>query len=143
MAVFRPFIFGDRGIKVIKLFGGFFGAALFFYKFVPSFSAEEFRFLCSRGISLWDFSHSATVYIKLTEYRWWIRLWKDSDGTISIELPSGLVPSYWHLVKTGDKFQIYDFRGDFQGDFSTLSNKLYIDNSPEGSFEGTCKRIAR
>jgi len=111
--------------------------ALFF--FAANFSTTESSFQCSGEITNNNISQPSTVYIKLTEYRPWVR--SDSDGSLNWELPNEWVGYFGHIEKVGDQFQIYETypQKTFKGTFSTLSQTLAIDlEAPFGFFDGTC-----
>ena len=56
-----------------------------------------------------------------------------------MEMPNSFVDYFGHVVRVGDRYQIFDFNKDLKGNFSTLSNAL-AQSTPAGFFEGTCTR---
>ena len=69
-------------MRLLKYLGALAVVALLLFVFVANFSAVESRFQCPGEISSKDGSHPVTVYLKLEEYRWWVRLWSESDAAI-------------------------------------------------------------
>jgi hypothetical protein len=83
------------------------------------------------------------VFVKLSEYRWFVRLWSTSDGAMWTEVPNELYGFYPRLQSIGDNYQIFsDLQGgNPAGQFSTLSNALRLNMIGEGEFEGICQKI--
>lgn len=112
---------------------------LFF--FAANFSAAESNSQCSGEISFDGTTRPMTLYLKLTEYRPWVGLWSDSDGSITIEIPNEWVEYYGHIEEVGDQLQIYETypQKTLKGNLSMLSKALAVDlGSPFGFFDGTC-----
>jgi hypothetical protein len=90
------------------------------------------------------------VFLKLSEYRWWVGLWsKDSEGNLWVEFRRDIdgisnVPmfatSYYSKVDyVADNVHVYEENGKSPvAHLSLLSKKLTI-NTPYGFFDGTCK----
>jgi len=127
-------------MKLIKYFGAFVVIAILLFLSVASFSSVESRYQCSREISSHDNYQPATIYMKLQEYRWWVSLWSDSDGSVWLEVPNITLEYFEHVVEVGDQLQIYDYQKTPKGYFSTLSKSLAV-TTPVWSFDGTCKEI--
>jgi len=124
---------------------GLIGLILLFL-FVANFSARETNFQCIGEISYEANTRPLTVYMRLTEYRPWVNLWNDSDGTINLEAQAELrlFEYYGHIDQSGDLLHIYETYPNkaLRGNFSKLSKKLAIDlGSPFGFFEGNCAVI--
>lgn len=129
-------------MKLLKYLGALLVAAIGLFLIVVNFSASETRFQCSGKISSHGNSQQATIYMKLHEYRWWVGLWGDSDGSVWLEVPNRTFEYFEHVVEVGDQLQIYDYERNIKGNFSSLSKTLFITTSV-WSFDGTCKRVAK
>ena len=82
----------------------------------------------------------ATVFMTLTEYRWWVKLWGgESDGNVIIEAPAeGIYQYFGDLRKVGDSTRhIYDSFGGLKGAYYKVSQYLSVDTS-SGFFDGDC-----
>ena len=128
-------------MKLIKFAGTLVVAALLLFLFVVYFSSVESRFQCSGDISSQGSSQPATIYMKLNEYRWWVGLWSDSDGSVWLEIPNRALEYFEHVVEVGDQLQIYEQKTP-RGHFSTLSKNLAV-TTASWSFDGTCKKIEK
>ena len=119
-------------MKFVKYLGFF--LIVFFLLFVIFilFSAVKSRFQCPGQYSLnRGGTRSTTLYIKLHQYRWWVRLylycvWSNSNGSLWIEIPNEYVYVYIvnyfaNIDKAGDQLQIFDYDNKFKGNFSTLT----------------------
>lgn len=116
------------------------GAALFL--FVVNFSAVEGRFECVGTITRAGNAVPSTVYIKVTEYRWWVHLWSESDGSLWLEIPGALVRYYATIKRYGDQLHILDGPDSLpHGAFSTLSNTLDLGIADE-FINAKCSRIS-
>lgn len=130
-------------MKLWKYLGAFLVAALGLFLIVVNFSAVETRFQCSGELSSHGNSQKAILYMKLNEYRWWVGLWSDSVGDVTLEVQNRpLVDRFGNIEKNGDLFQIYDYEKRPQGYFSILSKTLAITTS-RLSFDGTCKHVEK
>ena len=69
-------------MKLLKYLGAFLVAALGLFLFVVNFSAVETRFQCSGEIASQNTRQQTTIFMKLDEYRWWVGLWSESDGSV-------------------------------------------------------------
>ncbi|MDP3771982.1 MAG: hypothetical protein Q8Q94_01230 [bacterium] len=125
--------------KSLKYVGsGVLGIVVLFF-FAANFSEVESSFQCSGEISLNGTTRPMTVYMKLTEYRPWVR--SDSNGSINLEIPNEWVEYYGHIEEAGDQLQIFETypQKTLKGNFSKLSKTLAIDLEPPfGFFDGTC-----
>ena len=129
-------------MKLLKFLGAFLVVAIGLFLFVVNFSALETRFQCPGEISSNGKSQQVTVYMKLHEYRWWVGLWSDSDGSVWLEVPNSSLEYFERVVEVGDQLQIYDYQKNPKGYFSSLSKTLAITTSV-WSFDGTCKRVGK
>ena len=130
-------------MKLLKYLGALAVVALLLFAFVANFSAVESRFQCPGEISSKDGSHPVTVYLKLEEYRWWVRLWSESDAAIHIEIPNAYVDYFGNVKKVGDQYQVFDAAKSLRGNFSALSKTLAIQlpiKLKTDFFDGTCKK---
>ena len=108
---------------------------------IANFSEIKSSFKCPGQHSLDGNTQSKTIYIKLTQYRPWVGLWSDSNGSVNLEIPNEWVGYYGHMEKVGDNLQIFDTypQKTLKGNFSLLSKTLAIDlESPYGFFDGLC-----
>lgn len=120
--------------KLAVLFVGFILVVL-------NFSGTESKFKCNGEALINGKSQKSSVFIKLHEYRWWVGLWNDSDGSIWLEAPKVTLAYFDNLNDSGNQIQIYE-RDNLRGYFSKLSNTLEI-HDPDISFTGTCKAIEK
>ncbi|MBW9266757.1 MAG: hypothetical protein K1563_01225 [Candidatus Thiodiazotropha sp. (ex. Lucinisca nassula)] len=107
---------------------------------VTNFSSVTTEIACSGEISTSNSGEPATLHAAIAEYRWWVGLWSDSDGDMTVEIPNQVSDYYGHLVKIGNQIQIHLAPGDIKGQYSMLSKSLNLE-LPTGSFEGECKKI--
>lgn len=107
------------------------------YLIVVNFSATQTRYRCEGKFTQGDQSEPMTLFFKLDSYRWWVGLWSDSEGAVSIEVPNVWVEYFSRVRKVGDQLQIRDMQDQLKGNFSTLSNAIAI-TIPTGIFEGDC-----
>lgn len=130
-------------MKLLRYTGASLVAAFGLFLFVAYFSAVETRFQCSGELSYDSNPQKATLYIKLNEYRWWVGLWTDSVGSITLEVQNKpLVDSFVRMEKIGDQLLIYDYEKRPQGYFSTLSKTLAVTTS-RWSFDGICNYVEK
>ena len=130
-------------MKLLRYAGALLIAAFGLFLTVVYFSAVETRFRCSGEFSSDGNLQKATLYVKLNEYRWWVGLWRDSVGDITLEVQSKpLVNQFVSLEKNGDLLTIYDREKRPQGYFSTLSRTLAVTTS-RWSFDGTCNHVEK
>ncbi|MDG4885349.1 hypothetical protein [Mesorhizobium sp. WSM4884] len=118
------------------------GAIALFW-LVANFSAVESRFQCDGQVAVQGKRQPMTLYMKLEEYRPWVRLWSDSDASLNLEAPSQWVDYYEHLEAIGDQLQIYETypQKALRGNFSRLSKTLALDLKVGGLFDGECKTM--
>lgn len=129
-------------MKLLKYLGAFLIAAIGLFLFVVNFSAVEKRFQCFGEISSQNTRQQATIFMKLHEYRWWVGLWSESDGSVWLEVPNRALEYFERVVEVGDQLQIYDYQRNPKGYFSSLSKTLAITAST-WSFDGTCKKVEK
>ena len=62
--------------------------------------------------------------MKPHEYMWWVGLWQDSDGDVTLEVESKPIIDYFtHVIGNGELLLINDYQKHPQGYFSTLIKK--------------------
>jgi hypothetical protein len=110
--------------------------------FAVKFSTVESRYECKSTITFNGTTRPAVVYLKITEARWWARLWSDSDGDMNLEIPNEFVDYFSHIKEVGDQLQIFDHRGNLVGTYSSLSGALML-KTTRGLIEGKCVRIEK
>jgi hypothetical protein len=123
-----------RGLGICALASGVF--------VIFAFSTTESVFRCDGQIV--GERQPATLFMTLTEYRWWFRLWNESDGIVVIEAPKEGLPqqSYAAIKSVGNSMRrISENFGKnssgLHGVFYKVSRYLALD-TPRGHFEGTC-----
>ena len=92
-----------------------------------------------------------TLFIRLTQYRWW-RVTADVAGVLHLEIPGSTpvsprtdlfaikrISSHLNLYRWPKAGEIGDFTGSGQGQFSTSSNSLFLNISDDEQFRGGCK----
>ena len=111
------------------------------FVFIANFSTTEYRYECKGAFKTEKKQYEdSTIYIKVSDYRFWVDIWSDSDANLNIEIPNRHVGYYSHLKETGDQLQIYDVDKNLKGNFSKLSKTLAL-QTYLGFFDGTCKKI--
>jgi len=110
------------------------------------FMTHEQRYECAGEYSTSEGKHPAKVFIKLVMYRWWVKLWSDSDGHLFLEIPSRRPGyDYYAVVKKGGELLHINERRDgtgWHGTLSRISDELTIQLSPYGNlFKGSCRSI--
>ncbi len=94
-------------------------------------------------------SESETAYVQLNEYRWWVRLWSDSNGNAKMQTDRRAMSEYIsHIVKIHDgrlalySFHDYDFAanrvGKFRGGYRAANGEITVEFLTETIFIGTC-----
>jgi len=116
---------------LVALIGGF---------FLMAGTARESRFRCEGRFDSGPFSQPMTVFLKIAEYRWWIGLWSDSNGSVWVEVPTEWVDYAPRVADLGELIQFYGLRNEAKGQYSKLSQLLSYER-PNGVFEGNCKAI--
>jgi hypothetical protein len=109
---------------------------------IANFSEKEQRYECSGNTTGPQARADLKLYLKTTEFRWWIKLWGESQGTVWVELPREFTYSFGHVKIAGEKWDIYKDITPRQltGDFSTLSRALAIELGQE-VFRGQCRPL--
>ncbi len=124
-------------MKVAKYLGLLLITIVGLFLFVANFSEVASNYECTGEISAGENKHSISLFIVLVDYRWWVRLWTDSDGRVHLEYPDQLLGNFFHVVKVGNHRHIFDSPNELKGNFSTLSKTLAL-QTPFGFFDGKC-----
>jgi len=111
--------------------------ALFF--FVVNFSAARTSYQCTGELTENGTAQPTTVFITIEEYRPWVGLWSDSDGSMKLEIPNVIHKYYPRVERVGEQRQIY--QEGLVGNFSTLSKTLALDIEFFGFFDGNCQSV--
>lgn len=134
-----------RGDFALKIFGLLGIVTVLLYLIAANFSAVESRFECEGQIMAGSDPEPLEIYVKLQEYRWWVDLWSDSDGSMFIEVPNKSLEYISHIKRVGNQLQLFDGHsaGDLslKGNFSTLSRSMAIRVADAGFFDGTCSLV--
>jgi hypothetical protein len=109
---------------------------------IANFSEKEQRYECSGSTTGPQARADLKLYLKATEFRWWVKLWSESRGAVWIELPREFAYSFSHVRISGDKWDIYNDSTSRQlkGEFSTLSRALALEVGQD-VFEGQCRLL--
>jgi len=105
-----------------------------------NFSERRIVLTCKGETTIAEQSEPDTLYAALNEYRWWVGLWSDSDGSLRVESSDGMLLYYDYLKGSYPIVRI--FYGDsgkleFKGSYSKLSNSLTLVMGG-AVFDGTC-----
>jgi hypothetical protein len=112
------------------------------YLFLVYFSATETRLACDGTMTSKGTGTASKVFVRLQDYRWWVKLWSTSEGSLWLEVPNTTVEYYPRLSVAGDQLQIFNSAGKLQGQLSKLSFALNL-STPAGLFEGSCSELPR
>jgi len=130
-------------MKIIKSILIVFTSLIALFFGLAYFSASESRFECRGVVSEQGVESPATVFLKLTRYRWWVGLWGDSWGSAWIEVPSETVIYISQITDAGDLLSFWEPKDKFRGNFSTLSNTLGLGIYDGRVFDGTCTGVGQ
>jgi hypothetical protein len=112
---------------------------------LANFSSTDTIFRCEGKLGEQAETRPATLFMTLTEYRLWVRLWSKSDGMVLIEAPKEGIPyepylgvsnvgnSARHIYADSDAESLKGLRGAYY----KVSGYLMLDTS-QGHFEGNC-----
>ena len=128
-------------VKALKVLGITLIALVLLFVFAANFSEVETRYKCEATITSEHGSQKETIYLKLSEYRWWVGLWSDSDGMLMLESTDGFMSLFTQLEDNGEKLFIFDDEKRVVGSYSKLSGNLDLDTS-RGYIEGPCLEIS-
>ena len=85
-------------------------------------------------------NNETKVYLKHSEYRWWVSLWSDSIGMMWIEVPNKTVDVSTELRDGGNLIRLLGFNNELKGIFSPLSKSISMKIDSD-FFDGLCKEI--
>lgn len=125
-------------MRVLKSLGILIAIAIGLFLFIANFSAVEARYECTGSLDDSMLPAEKKGYLKIDEYRWWVGLWSDSDGSVWFEVPGVWTAYYPHARSGGEYMQIFDSPGVLKGNFSKLSRNLTL-ALPGGVFRGECR----
>ena len=132
-------------MRNVKWIGFLVAAVVVLGGVAAKFSAVEVRYQCQAEVYRAQSEPTvASVKFRMAEYRWWMRLWSGSDGSLWIESPQEIVQRYPSLrVKEeylGRHWYILNSVGKEHGGFSTSDGMLGIETSA-GLFAGQCLKV--
>jgi len=105
---------------------------------VGLFSSKESQLVCHGTLDRSNESIGVDLNMRLTEYRWWVNLWNDSDGMLRVEIPGNNAETFLYLKRVEDQIQIWTVRdATTSGSYLLPSAKLSI-AIKSGDFRGTC-----
>lgn len=90
-------------------------------------------------------SRADIAHVELSEYRWWVHLWSESDGDLRIQLDNaGLADYVSRLERVGDgtlaMFVFWDFgKTEMVGGYRVANSELTLKISPKATFMGKCR----
>ena len=108
------------------------------FLFVILFSEKTTKYECIGKFQ--NNNTDKTVFLKHSEYRWWVSLWSDSKGMMWFEIPTKTVDVSTELREGGNLIRILGFNNEMKGIFSPLSKSLSIKINGD-FFDGLCKEI--
>ena len=85
-------------------------------------------------------NNETSIFLKHSEYRWWVGLWSESKGMMWFEVPNKTVDVSTELRMGGDLIRILGFNNEIKGMFSPLSKSISVKISGN-FFDGTCKEV--
>lgn len=86
------------------------------------------------------------AHVRLTEYRWWVHLWSESDGSVEVQTENFALAHYIPFVeKIGQgSLALYEFRkskfADLQGGYRASNGEITLKFSDDLVFVGTSCR---
>lgn len=105
---------------------------------VGLFSSKESQLVCHGTLDRGHESISATLNMRLTEYRWWVHLWNDSDGILKVQIPEKNAETFLYLKKLEDQIQIWSVKdAAISGSYSLPNARLSLAINA-GDFRGAC-----
>ena len=107
---------------------------------IVNHSAIETQFKCKGVLVNQHSSEFTPLYVKMLRYRFWVNLWADTDGSMSVEIPEIWTHFYSKVRNEAAQYQMMNSQGGVEGVFSD-SNDTFALVTPYGFFNGTCKEI--
>ncbi len=92
-----------------------------------------------------DLVQSDTAYVELTEYRWWVGLWSDSDGMVAAQFDQVQAMFLtFHMLKIGDGnlalFSFWKDDGrDMTGGYRAANSEIILRIHGDDVFTRRCK----
>ena len=86
------------------------------------------------------------AHVQLTEYRWWVHLWSESDGNVKAQTEKFALAHYIPFVRKLNEgsLALYEFResksADLQGGYRAANGELTLKFSDNLVFVGTSCR---
>jgi hypothetical protein len=81
-----------------------------------------------------------SIFLKHSEYRWWVSLWSKSSGTMWVETPGKNLDVSTDLNSGENQIFIFDYKKELKGIFSPLSKHISI-KLTDHFYDGSCKEI--
>ena len=125
------------GLKFTAILIGVLGAVFFV---LVNYSAVEKNFTCEGKLG----DQPDIAYVVLSEYRWWVRLWSDSDGDLKLQFDKRGITTYVPFVdKSGDGIlAVYSFhrndKDSMIGGLRIANGELVIKIYGDVVFIGRC-----
>ena len=86
------------------------------------------------------------AHVQLTEYRWWVHLWSESDGNVAVQtekLPLASYISFVHKIGRGS-LALFEFRDgkaeNLRGGYREANGEMTVKFSDSLTFVGTTCR---
>lgn len=108
---------------------------------IVTLSAIDTRLQCTGTLTQQSVASPMTIFVKITEYRWWVGLWSESEGNVWLEIPNRSFEYYENVSRNGESLLINAPSGRGVGGlYSKLSNSLSL-QTKMGVFDGSCQRV--
>jgi hypothetical protein len=110
---------------------------------VVNFSERKQFYVCDGETRVGDKSTPDKAYVELSEYRWWVHLWSESDGNLRVQLDKANMIDYLTTVmRIGDGrlalYQFMDFDRKFKGGLKAANGEISIKIGENVMFSGNC-----
>jgi hypothetical protein len=83
------------------------------------------------------------AHVQLTEYRWWVHLWSESDGNVKAQTEKFALAHYIPFVRKINEgsLALYEFgeSTDFQGGYRAANGEITLKFSDNLIFVGSCR----
>ncbi len=106
------------------------------YLFLVFFSGKQTAYFCQ---GRFDKMGPQVLYLKVTEYRFWVHLWNKFDGDIKIEIPNKHYDYISEVTEVGDLLQMTR-NGQVAGQLSKLSGALVLHTYGD-FYDGNCQKV--
>lgn len=121
----------------MKLFFKFIAIVVVIAIFLAKYSETETTYKCVGEIDRDGGSTATTIYIRYTEFKWWVALWSKSGGSMIVESPNNIF-TYYDNVTRGDMQNLIFAGGKQKGLFSPISKAITVSIQSE-YFQGICE----